>query len=134
LVDVRESFGGLVGRQSLGGLVKRLVGQFQCGETGPGRGRLLEGVTQSPADNSSHEQRYDRGNNEEPGPEGPAGDPDGEGGGADLGAASGGQGGQGQRHPEGVRQVGQLFDLSTSAGRYGRPVLGVEGGVEQLRQ
>ncbi len=65
---------------------------------------------------------------------GPAGDPDGEGGGADLGAASGGQGGQGQRQPEGVRQVGQLFDLSTSTGRYGRLVLGVEGGVEQLGQ
>jgi hypothetical protein len=113
--------------------VKRLVGQFQGGETGPGRGRLLEGVTQGPADDRSHEQRYDR-SNEEPGPERPVGDPDGESGGADLGAASGGQGGQGQRHPEGVGQVGQLFDLSTSAGRYGRPVLGVEGGVEQLRQ
>jgi hypothetical protein len=113
--------------------VKRLVGQFQCGEAGAGRGRLLEGATQSPADDGSYQQRNDR-SNEEPGPEGAAGDPDGESGGADLGAASGGQGGQGQRHPEGVGQVGQLFDLSTSAGRYGRPVLGVEGGVEQLRQ
>ena len=85
--------------------MKGLVGEFQRCEPGPGWGRLLEGVAQSPADDCSGEQSNDRGDKQTR-PERPAGDPDGQGGGADLGAAPGGQRGQGQRHPERVRQVG----------------------------
>ena len=108
--------------------------QVESGDALLGQARLLlESAPEGSAEDGSHEQGYGCGDGH-PHPDRAAGDPGGQSGGPDLGAATGGQGRPRQRLPESIRQSRQVFDLSPGAGRHGGPVLGVEGGIKELGQ